>query len=144
MSMFRRNNVNVGGTGDRVMIFAHGFGCDQSVWRHVAPRFANEFATVLFDYVGSGYSDLSSYTSDRYQSLQDYARDLVELGALMQFEDAVLVGHSCGAMIGMLAANIAPQMFKCLVLLSPSPRYIDDVDYRGGFSEVEVATLLTA
>jgi sigma-B regulation protein RsbQ len=142
MSILRRNNVQLRGTGDRAMVFAHGFGCDQRMWRHVARHFEHEFVTVLFDHVGSGGSDRSAYSSDKYSSLRGYARDLVELGAQVPFEKAVLVGHSCGAIIGALASIEAPDMFESLVLISPSPRYINDDGYVGGFSQLEIEHIL--
>jgi sigma-B regulation protein RsbQ len=112
------------------------------MWRHVAPHFESEFVTVLFDHMGSGMSDLSAYSTDRYSSLRDYARDLVELGREVPFEGAVLVGHSCGAMIGLLASIEAPHMFESLVLVSASPRYIDDSNYVGGFGQSEIDEIL--
>lgn len=142
MSAFKRLNVQVRGTGDRAMVFAHGFGCDQRMWRHVAPHFESEFVTVLFDHVGSGLSDLSAYSTDKYSSLRGYAHDLVELGREVPLDGAVLVGHSCGAMIGLLASIEAPQMFESLVLVAASPRYLDDADYVGGFSRTEIDGLL--
>ena len=142
MSASKRLNAQLRGTGDRAMVFAHGFGCDQQMWRHVAPHFEHEFVTVLFDHVGSGLSDLSAYSTDKYSSLRGYARDLVDLGREIPFEGAVLVGHSCGAMIGLLASIEAPEMFESLVLIAASPRYLDDSNYVGGFTRAEIDELL--
>jgi sigma-B regulation protein RsbQ len=144
MSILRRNNVQLGGAGARAMVFAHGFGCDHRMWRQVAPQFEKEFRTVLFDHVGSGLSDRSAYSTDRYSSLRGYARDIVELVGQLGCGKAVFVGHSCGAIMGALASIEAPELFESLILISPSPRYIDDVDYIGGFSRIEVERLLAA
>lgn len=124
------------------MVFAHGFGCDQNMWRYVAPAFEPEFRTVLFDQVGSGGSDLTAYDPVRYGTLAGYADDLVEIGAELGLRDAVFVGHSVSAMIGVLASVSAPSLFSALVLVSPSPRYIDDGPYRGGFSAADIDELL--
>ena len=117
------------------MIFAHGFGCDQNMWRFVEPAFASEFKTVLFDHVGAGGSDLKAYDKAKYSTLAGYADDVVEIGRELGLADAVFVGHSVSSMIGALAAQKAPGMFGKLVMIGPSPRYIDDGDYIGGFSE---------
>jgi sigma-B regulation protein RsbQ len=134
MSPLTRNNVRIRGIGDRAMVFAHGFGCDQSTWRHITPQFELEFVTVSFDHVGAGGSDLSAYEPRKYYDLWGYADDVVELGKDLQWEDAIFVGHSCSAMIGALASIRAPTMFERLVMIGPSPRYIDDEAYVGGFS----------
>jgi len=138
-----RNNVQISGRADGpTMIFAHGFGCDQNMWRFVAPAFADTYRTVLFDHVGAGRSDLSAYSPDRHSMLQGYADDMLEIMAEIEARDTVFVGHSVGAMIGVLAANSAPDRFDRLVLVGPSPRYLDDVDYRGGFSAADIEELL--
>lgn len=124
------------------MIFAHGFGCDQTMWRHVAPAFESRFRTVLFDHVGAGDSDLSAYVPDKYKSLDGYADDLIELVRALGLAGAVFVGHSVSAMIGVLAVVKAPGLFSELVLVGPSPRYIDDGDYIGGFSAEQIEELL--
>ncbi len=141
-SILRRNNVNQSGSGQRVMMFAHGFGCDQHMWEPVARNFRDDYRVVLFDYVGAGNSDLSAYDPDRYSTLDGYARDLVEIGRALELEDAIFVGHSVSAMIGALASIEAPGMFSDLVMVGPSPRYIDDDGYRGGFSAAQVEELL--
>jgi sigma-B regulation protein RsbQ len=138
-----RNNVTVQGPADaRPMIFAHGFGCDQNMWRYVAPAFAGDHRVVLFDHVGAGGSDLSAYDPERYGSLEGYARDVVEICEALDLEDAVFVGHSVSAMIGVLAAARAPERIGSLVLVGPSPRYIDDEGYTGGFSRADIEELL--
>jgi sigma-B regulation protein RsbQ len=124
------------------MIFAHGFGCDQNMWRYVAPAFTQDHRVVLFDHVGAGGSDLSAYDPERYGSLEGYARDVVEICAALDLADAVFVGHSVSAMIGVLAAARAPERIGCLVLVGPSPRYIDDEGYTGGFSQADIEELL--
>lgn len=126
------------------MVFAHGFGCDQNMWRLVAPAFEREFHTVLFDNVGAGASDLSTYDPQRYSSLAGYAEDLVEIGTELELHDAVFVGHSVSAMIGVLASLADPSLFSDLVLVSPSARYIDDGQYHGGFSASDIDELLAS
>lgn len=144
MSVLRRNNAQITGEGDRTMVFAHGFGCDQNMWRLVAPAFETDFRTVLFDHVGAGGSDLSAYKSDRYGSLAAYAEDVVEIGKELRLSNAVFVGHSVSAMIGVLASLNQPDLFSELILVSPSPRYIDDAGYRGGFSRPDIDDLLAS
>jgi sigma-B regulation protein RsbQ len=145
MSALARNNVHVGGrVGSRPMIFAHGFGCDQNMWRLVAPAFEADHRTVLFDHVGAGGSDLGAYDPARYGSLDGYADDVVEICRELELTDAVFVGHSVSAMIGVLAAARAPEAIGALVLVGPSPRYIDDGDYVGGFGEADIQELLAS
>jgi len=141
-SVIERNNVNVRGAGERAMVFAHGFGCDQNMWRFVAPEFESDFEVVLFDHVGAGGSDLSAYDPRKYSTLSGYADDVVEIGRKLNLRGAVFVGHSVSAMIGVLASLKAPGMFGRLVLVGPSARYIDDIGYVGGFSEKQIAELL--
>jgi sigma-B regulation protein RsbQ len=142
LSAVQRNNVHVRGGGARAMVFAHGFGCDQAMWRHVAPAFETDFRTVLFDNVGAGGSDLSAYVPKKYADLSGYADDLIEIVRELGLTDAVLVGHSVSAMIGVLASLKAPELFSSLVLVGPSPRYIDDGDYVGGFTAAQIEELL--
>ena len=142
MSVLTRNNVHVSGNGDRAIVFAHGFGCDQNMWRFVAPEFEKDFRVVLFDHVGAGGSDLSAYNHRKYSALSGYAEDIVEIGHELSLKDAVFVGHSVSAMIGVLASIKAPEMFGQLVLVGPSARYIDDGDYVGGFSQKQIEELL--
>lgn len=124
------------------MVFAHGFGCDQNMWRFVAPAFETDFRTVTFDHVGAGGSDLSAYDKVRYSSLSGYADDIVDIGRELALTDAVFVGHSVSSMIGVLAAQKAPGMFGQLVLVGPSARYMDDEGYVGGFSPAQIEELL--
>jgi sigma-B regulation protein RsbQ len=126
------------------MIFAHGFGCDQAMWRYVAPAFEGDHRVVLFDHVGAGGSDLAAYEPERYASLDGYAADVVDICRELDLSDAIFVGHSVSAMIGVLAAARAPERIGMLVLVGPSPRYLDDTDYRGGFSRADIEELLDA
>ena len=139
-----RNNVNVSGNGARAMMFAHGFGCDQNMWKDVAHAFAEDYHIILFDHVGAGRSDLSAYDSEKYAKLDGYADDLVEIGRTLGIHGGVLVGHSVSSMIGVLACIRAPDMFSELVMVGPSPRYIDNEanGYVGGFSQQQVEELL--
>ena len=143
MSVVARNNVQVRGNGARVMLFSHGFGCDQNMWRFVAPSFEEDFKTVLFDHVGAGRSDLSAYDRDKYSVLQGYADDVLEICDDLRLGKCVFVGHSVSAMIGILAAIKAPRYFERLVLIGPSPRYIDDGAYHGGFTAQQIEELLS-
>jgi len=141
----RRNNVTVhGDPSGRPMIFAHGFGCDQNMWRYVAPAFEDEFRTVLFDHVGAGKSDLAAYDRRKYATLQGYADDLLEICRELELRDVIFVGHSVSAMIGVLAAAEDADRFAKLVLVGPSPRYTDDDDYVGGFTPDDIEGLLEA
>jgi sigma-B regulation protein RsbQ len=124
------------------MVFAHGFGCDQNMWRFVAPAFADRYRIVLFDHVGAGGSDLSAYDPEKYAVLDGYAEDVIEFSRELAIQGGVFVGHSVSAMIGVLAAKKAPDLFDRLVLVGPSPRYIDDGDYVGGFTEGQIHELL--
>lgn len=142
MSVIHRNDVRLSGHGARLVVFAHGFGCDKNMWRLVAPAFERNFRTVLYDQVGTGASDLSAYDPSKYASLQGYADDLVEICKELDVRDAVFVGHSVSAMIGVLASVSDASLFSELVLVGPSPRYIDDGAYRGGFSAGDIDELL--
>ena len=143
MSVVERNNVKVSGRLDgQPLMFAHGFGCDQHMWRFVAPKFEDRFRVVLFDHVGSGASDTSAYDPVRYATLDGYAADVLDICHELQLEEVVFVGHSVSSMIGVLAANVEPERFAKLVLVGPSPRYIDDGSYIGGFTEQDIDELL--
>jgi sigma-B regulation protein RsbQ len=142
MSATAKFNVSVRGSGDRAMVFAHGYGCDQNMWRYVAPAFESGFKTVLFDHVGCGGSDLTAYDPLAYGGLARYAEDLLEVARELGLRDAILVGHSVSAMIGALADIAAPDVFSDLVMVGPSPRYIDDDGYTGGFSATQIEELL--
>ena len=145
MGVRSRNNVVVTGREDGpTLLLAHGFGCDQNLWRLVVPELARRYRVVLFDHTGAGRSDLAAWTPERYGSLDGYADDVLEICRELDLRDVVLVGHSVGAMIAVLAAGLEPDRFAKLVLLTPSPCYIDDEDYRGGFSREDIDELLEA
>lgn len=143
MGVHARNNVNIVGTPDGpTIMLAHGFGCDQTLWRYVTSMLVPEFRVVLFDHVGSGASDPSAWDPQRYASLQGYADDVLDIVNELDLQDVTFVGHSVAAMIGVLAVAAEPGRFAKLVLLVPSPCYIDDGDYRGGFSRSDIDELL--
>jgi sigma-B regulation protein RsbQ len=143
VSVVTRNNVTLMGlVSGQPMMFAHGFGCDQNMWRHVAPAFADEYQIVLFDQVGAGDSDHAAYSRAKYASLRGYAEDVLEICRELELRDVIFVGHSVSAMIGVLAAVEEPERFAKLVLVGPSPRYIDDGDYVGGFTREDIEGLL--
>jgi sigma-B regulation protein RsbQ len=145
VNVLTRNNVTLTGqTGGQPMVFAHGYGCDQNMWRFVVPAFESEYRTVLFDFVGAGGSDLSAYDPRRYGSLQGYAADVLDVVRALDARDVIFVGHSVSAMIGVLAAAGEPDRFSALVLVAPSPRYIDDEGYAGGFAETDIEDLLAS
>jgi sigma-B regulation protein RsbQ len=147
MTTMRRNAVTLAGNSlGRPMMFAHGFGCDQHMWRFVAPAFADTHRLVLFDYVGCGKSDPEAYDEERYSTLDGYARDVLEIVHEHDLRDVVFVGHSVSAMIGVLAAIEEPERFARLVLVGPSPRYLDDAatGYVGGFQRADIESLLDA
>ena len=142
-SVLTRNNVKVTGTGTQPMLFAHGFGCDQNMWRFVAPAFADDYRIVLFDYVGAGKSDLAAWDPERYASLDGYAQDVLDICHELDLQDVVFVGHSVSAVIGILAANREPERFAHLILIGPSPRYVnEEPDYVGGFERADIEGLL--
>jgi sigma-B regulation protein RsbQ len=140
-------NVSVSGPPDgQPIVFAHGFGCDQHMWRYVAPAFESRYRVVLFDYVGCGGSDPSAWDAERYASLEGYAADVLELVRELELHDVVLVGHSVSAMIGALAVAAEPDRFARLVMVGPSPCYVDDpeADYVGGFAQQDIDELLAS
>jgi Predicted hydrolases or acyltransferases (alpha/beta hydrolase superfamily) len=137
-----RNNVKISGRGTQPMLFAHGFGCDQNMWRFIAPAFEDDYRVILFDYVGSGQSDLGAYDAERYASLEGYAQDILDVCEALDLHDVVFVGHSVSGMIGVLAANRQPARFAQLVLLGPSARYVNDAEYVGGFERADLEGLI--
>ncbi|HEX8126964.1 MAG TPA: alpha/beta hydrolase [Allosphingosinicella sp.] len=143
MDPLSRHNVSVSGTGDSFMMFAHGFGCDRNMWRFVAPAFEETHRVVLFDHVGCGKADSSAYDAQRHSTLQGYAEDVVEIAQAVGVKDGIFVGHSVSAMIGILAARAAPELFGKLVLIGPSPCYVNDGDYKGGFERSDIEELMT-
>lgn len=142
MSIIQRNSVQISGHGSRTIVLAHGFGCDQTMWRFLAPAFQDHYRIVLFDHVGSGSSDLSAYDFDKYDSLDGYASDLIEIIREVADEPVVFVGHSVSAMIGLIASIKAPHLFAAQVMVGPSPCYVNDGDYIGGFTRDDIDDLL--
>ncbi|MCE7010719.1 alpha/beta hydrolase [Kibdelosporangium philippinense] len=143
MDVRTRNNIVVTGREDGpIVLLAHGFGCDQNLWRLVTPILAEQFRVVLFDYVGSGKSDVTAWRPQRYSTLDGYTKDVLEICRQLDLRDVVFVGHSVSAMVGVLATIAEPRRFAKLILVTPSPRYIDDGDYRGGFSHADIDELL--
>jgi sigma-B regulation protein RsbQ len=142
MTALKRNNVRVMGSGKRPMIFAHGYGCDQAMWRFLTPAFRDDYQLVLFDHVGAGQSDHSAYSRSKYSTLRGYAEDVLEIARELDLKDAIFVGHSVSSMIGVLAAIAEPARFGKLVLIGPSPCYINDGDYVGGFNRADIEGLL--
>lgn len=142
MSILKRNNVKVLGKGSKPMMFAHGYGCDQNMWRYVAPAFEWDHKIVLFDHLGAGNSDISAFDRRKYQTLNGYADDVLEICHELDLREVTFVGHSVSSMIGVLAAIREPERFENLILIGPSPRYINDASYFGGFERQEIDGLL--
>ncbi|MCF2489327.1 alpha/beta fold hydrolase [Dyadobacter sp. CY347] len=142
MSVIKRNNVRVFGQGEQAMVFAHGFGCGQNMWRYIWPAFEQDYKIVLFDYVGSGNSDVSTYNYERYGNLNGYAQDVIDICLELGLKKCVFVGHSVSSMIGVLASIKEPDCFESLILIGPSARYIDDHEYTGGFQHQDIEELL--
>jgi sigma-B regulation protein RsbQ len=144
MDILQRHNVSVSGTGDQTLVFVHGFGCDQFMWRFVAPAFADRYRVVLLDLLGAGHSDLAAYSPDRYATLDAHAADLLAVLHALDIPQAVVIGHSVSAMIGVLAAVQEPARVSKLVLVAPSPRFLNDEGYTGGFERADIEELLEA
>jgi sigma-B regulation protein RsbQ len=142
MDIRKKNNVQMIGKGDKTIMFAHGFGCDQHMWRYVVPAFKDSYQVVLFDHVGAGNSDTSAYSYSRYNTLQGYADDVLAICHSLSLSEVIFVGHSVGAIIGVLAAIKEPALFDKLILVGPSPCYINDGEYVGGFSKGDIEGLL--
>jgi sigma-B regulation protein RsbQ len=142
MTATQIHNVKVFGNGQQPMLFAHGYGCDQKMWRFITPAFQDEYKIILFDHIGFGASDTSTYTIAKYSSLNSYADDILAICEELDLHDIIYVGHSVSAMIGVLASNKKPERFSKLVLIGPSPCYINDGDYTGGFTEESILGLI--
>jgi sigma-B regulation protein RsbQ len=141
--ILRRNNVKVSGRGARPLMFAHGFGCDQNMWRFVAPAFEDEYRVVLFDYVGAGKSDMRAYDPEKYSTLAGYAQDVLDVCEALRLRDVIFVGHSVSSVVGLLASIRVPRLFSRLILVGPSPCYnTEPPDYRGGFERADIEGLL--
>ena len=139
-----RYNVNISGEGQQTILFAHGFGCDQNMWRFIAPAFEKEYKVVLFDYVGCGKSDISAYNTERYGTLHGYSQDILDICESYDLRNVILVGHSVSSLIAILASIRNPEYFEKLILVCPSPCFVNDGDYKGGFSEQDLRGLLEA
>ncbi|KQY82750.1 sigma factor sigB regulation protein rsbQ [Paenibacillus sp. Root52] len=143
VDVLERNNVKVLGTGSQTIVFAHGFGCDQDMWRYIVPSFVDNYRVVLFDYVGSGQSQINYYDAGKYNNLHGYAQDVLEIMEALDIRDSIFVGHSVSSMIGMLASIHEAKYFDRLVMLGPSPRYVNDLpNYYGGFDKRDIDELL--
>ncbi len=141
-TILKKNNVTVIGEEEKVMLFAHGFGCDQNAWKYIKDAFKGQFRLVLFDHVGAGKSDLTTYSAERYDSLDGFANDILEICDELELKDIIFVGHSVSCMIGALAAIKRPDIFEKLIFIGPSPCYISDSSYIGGFDTETIDTLL--
>lgn len=142
-SAIKRNNVSVTGKGEQVIIFAHGFGCDQNMWRFITPDFLDDYKVILFDYMGSGKSDISEYDPQKYSTLEGYAQDILDICEAYQLKDAIIVGHSVSATIATIAALKSPAYFSRLIHLTPSPSFLNDPpEYLGGFEYADLEELL--
>jgi len=142
MNILERNNVKIIGNGEQTIVFAHGLGCDQQMWDHLAKALEAQYRLALFDHVGSGRSLLAAYDSNKYSTLQGYASDLIEVIEAVQCKQVIYVGHSVSSMIGLLAAIEKPKLFEKIVMIGPSPCYLNDGDYQGGFEESDILELL--
>lgn len=144
MNINTRNNIKIKGKGENVILFAHGYGCDQNMWRFIIPAFEENYKIVTFDHVGSGKSDWSSYNKNKYSDLKGYASDVVEICEKLNLDKVILVAHSVSAMIALLAAQKRPDLFTRIIMIGPSPKYINDNEYFGGFSEEDIMDMIDA
>ncbi len=140
--LITRNNITIHGDGHKAMLLVHGYGCDQNMWRFITPQFKKDYKIILIDLVGSGKSDENAYDYDKYSSLDGYADDIVEICDALDLKNLTFVGHSVSAMIGVLANLKRPAIFEKLIMIGPSPRYINDTDYYGGFSQDDIDELI--
>ncbi|MFD2786803.1 alpha/beta fold hydrolase [Hymenobacter rubripertinctus] len=138
----KRHDVHVLGSGSRTLLFVNGFGCDQTIWHYLTPALSGQFRLVLFDHVGAGMSDVTAYEPAKYSSLEGYAQDVVDICRELDLSNVTLVGHSVGAMIGMLAAIAEPALFEQLLFLCPSPCYVNEGSYHGGFERQDIQDML--
>ncbi|MFL3661501.1 MAG: alpha/beta fold hydrolase [Polaribacter sp.] len=140
--LLKQNNVTIHGAGSKVMFLVHGYGCDQNMWRFITPHFKDTYKIILIDLVGSGDSDENAYHSDKYSSLEGHADDIIKICDALNLEDICMVAHSVSAMIATLAAVKRPELFKKLIMIGPSPRYINEGSYFGGFDQKDIDELL--
>lgn len=143
MDILIRNNVKIFGNGEEQMLFCHGFGCDQRMWRYITPSFLEKYKIILFDHVGAGNSLLSAYDKEKYNTLYGYASDILEICKTLNLNNVIFIGHSVGAMMGILSAIQHPELFKKLILIGPSPCYMNKENYIGGFSEEDIKEMLS-
>lgn len=140
--IIKKNNVKVIGSGEKTLLLAHGFGCDQNMFRFLTPEFTEDYKIVLFDYIGCGASDVSYYKKAKYKSLTGYAHDILDICEALNLQEVTFIGHSVSCVIGILAHNIDPRFFSKMVLICPSPKYINDNDYIGGFEKQDLEELI--
>lgn len=143
VNISKRNNVTIIGEGQQTIVFAHGFGCDQKMWQYITPFFEKDYRLILFDYVGSGESAYEQYNEQKYKTLHGYKQDLLDVLASEHLQDCIYIGHSVSSMIGVLAANEQPALFKQIIMIGPSPKYLNEGDYIGGFTAQDIDELLT-
>lgn len=141
ISAIRRNNVHVSGTGRDTVVLSHGFGVDQTAWKRVLPQLERRYSVVRYDLTGLGRSERRAYDRDRYATLHGHARDLLEICSELKLEHSLFIGHSAGAMAGILAAIERPELFRKMILLAASPHYIDEPHYVGGFGREQIAAV---
>ncbi len=141
-NILKRNNVTITGKGDKVMLFAHGFGCDQNAWKRITGAFENDYKIILFDYIGAGKSDVTAYDKTKYGTLDGYASDILEICQELKVKDAIFVGHSVSCMIGALASMRNPAIFNKLIFIGPSASYLNEEGYIGGFNQEDIDNIL--
>lgn len=141
-NILQRNNVTVTGSGEKVILFAHGFGCSQEAWRRITSAFASDHKLILFDYIGAGKSDSGAYDKTKYSTLDGYSNDILDICNELNLKDVVFVGHSVSCIIGALAAIKEPLLFKKLIFIGPSACYLNDEGYAGGFEKEDIDALL--
>ena len=138
MNIIQRNNVNVKGKGEQTLLFAHGLNCDQNSYKYITGAFEDDYQLVLFDFIGSGKSDFSSYDAEKYSTLQGYTDDIIEICDELKLKNVIFIGHSVSCMMGVLASIQRPELFSKLILIGPSPRYINEEGYIGGFDQEDI------
>ncbi|WP_334063868.1 alpha/beta fold hydrolase [Alteromonas genovensis] len=141
--IIKRNNVRFFGNGEVTLLLAHGFGCDQRMWDHLIPYLENDYKIVLFDYVGCGQSDLSAFDKKRYSQLSGYAKDVEEICDALSLSNVIFIGHSVSSTIGMHAAIERPDLISKLIMICPSPCFLNlPPDYMGGFEKDDLEELI--
>ncbi|XP_044469105.1 probable esterase KAI2 [Mangifera indica] len=138
------HNIKVVGSGEQTIVLAHGFGTDQSVWKHLVPHLLEDYRVVLYDNMGSGATNPDYFDFNRYATLEGYAYDLLAIFEELKIESCIFVGHSVSCMVGAMASISRPDLFTKIVMISGSPRYLNDVDYFGGFEQEDLYQLFEA